>query len=335
MNNSVVLEVKNLKKYFPLTRGWFKKVVGYVKAVDGVSFYIGKGETVGLVGESGCGKTTLGRTILRLWEPTEGEIYLYIDETTYPLHSLRKKELKDVRQFMQIVFQDPYSSLNPRMQVKSILAEPLLLYRKVKKKELEEKIEKVLEVVGLKPEYMYRYPHEFSGGQRQRIALARALILNPKLLVADEPTSELDVSVQAQILNLMKELKHKFSLSYLLISHNLGVVRYLSERVLVMYLGKIVEEGKTEDLFSHPLHPYTEALLSAIPKTLPGKAGKKIILKGETPDPSSPPSGCPFHPRCQYKKKICEKKEAVLKEIVPGRYSSCHLAGELVLRGIE
>jgi len=333
--DEILLEVKNLKKYFPIQRGFLRRTVGYVRAVDRISFYIKKGETLGLVGESGCGKTTTGRCILRLIEPTSGEI-IFNDENAGRVHieRLDGEQMRRLRRNMQIVFQDPYSSLNPRLTLKRIVGEPLVVNKVCKGRELEERVAELLRAVGLRPEYMDRYPHAFSGGQRQRISLARALALNPKFIVADEPVSALDVSVQAQVLNLMEDLQEQFDLTYLFIAHNLSVIKHISDRVAVMYVGKLVESAETEELFLNPKHPYTEALMSAVPKPDPRARRERIVLAGEVADPANPPSGCYFHPRCRYAQEICRVEEPELREISPEHFVSCHLAERLQLRGV-
>ncbi|CAJ35344.1 ABC transporter ATP-binding protein [Methanocella arvoryzae] len=316
-----LIEIKDLKVYFPIQGGIFSRTVENVKAVDGVSFYIKKGETLGLVGESGCGKTTVGRSILMLTPPTSGEVLF---EGT-DLICCNRADLRKLRQNMQIVFQDPNSSLNPRMLVKDIVAEPLIINGMKKGEELDRKVAQLLETVGLNPTHANRYPHEFSGGQRQRIGIARALALNPKFIVLDEPTSSLDVSVQSQILNKLEELQRDLGLTYLFISHNLIVVKYLSDRVAVMYLGKIVESAKTDDLFAEPMHPYTQALLSAIPVPDPSIKTKRIILEGDVPTPINPPKGCRFHTRCRHRMDICDKVEPEFKDIGGEHFVACHL----------
>lgn len=336
MNNHLLLDVKNLRKHFPIQRGFFtSKTVGYVKAVDDVSFYIHEGETLGLVGESGCGKTTTGRLVLRAYDPTSGDVWFTdrkLGRVNIP--KLDKAQLAQLRQNMQLIFQDPYSSLNPRMTLLEIVGEPLYVNKVAQGKELKDRVAELLRVVGLRPEYMARYPHAFSGGQRQRIGVARALALHPQLVICDEPVSALDVSIQAQILNLLKDLQAQFKLTYLFISHDLSVVEHISDRVAVMYVGKLVESATTTELYTHPLHPYTEALLSAVPKPDPRLRTDAIILQGEVADPSNPPTGCYFHPRCRYKIDRCVTEEPVLREIAPEHFVSCHRAEELHLTGV-
>jgi peptide/nickel transport system ATP-binding protein len=331
-----LLEVKGLKMHFPIKRGFFRsKVVGHIKAVDGVNLFVHEGETLGLVGESGCGKTTTGRMILQAYKPTAGEIW-FQDQMMGRVNilNLEKQDLKHLRRNIQMIFQDPYSSLNPRMNLLQIVGEPLYVHGIAQGKELEDRVAELLKVVGLRPEYMSRYPHAFSGGQRQRIGVARALALHPQFIVCDEPVSALDVSIQAQTLNLLQDLQEEFGLTYLFISHDLSVVEHISDRVAVMYVGKLVESAKTEELFVNPKHPYTEALLSAVPKPNPRQRSEPIILQGEVADPANPPSGCYFHPRCRYKIDRCVTEEPVLEEVAPEHFVSCHRARELRLEGV-
>jgi len=317
-----LLEIKNLKKYFPVKAGVFRRTVAHVKAVDDISFHINKGETLGLVGESGCGKSTAGRTILRLLEATEGEITFEGQN----LLKLDKRELREMRKEMQIIFQDPYASLNPRMTVADIVGEPIDIHGlAANKKERNERVTEILDTVGLGTEYMKRYPHEFSGGQRQRIGVARALAVDPSLIIADEPVSALDVSIQAQVINLMQDLQKDFSLTYLFIAHDLSVVKHISDRVAVMYLGKLVEVADKQKLFDDPKHPYTQSLLSAIPVADPTYKSDRIILEGDVPSPVNPPSGCRFHPRCPYAMEICSEVEPEYKDYGEGHYAACHL----------
>jgi len=336
LREGVLLEVRGLKKYFPVRRGVFRRIVGWVKAVDDVDFFIQEGETLGLVGESGCGKTTTGRTILRLIEPTAGEILFRSKRLgrVVDIAKMKQREMKPLRREMQIIFQDPYSSLNPRMTVGDIVGEPLVVHRVARGKEKERKVVELLQAVGLKPEHMRRYPHEFSGGQRQRIGIARALALDPQLIVCDEPVSALDVSIQAQVLNLLEDLQDEFHLTYLFIAHDLSVVKHISDRVAVMYLGKIVELAETEELFTHPMHPYTEALLSAVPVPDPDYKKERILLQGDVPSPINPPPGCYFHPRCSYAKEICSKEAPKFVDMGGDHYVACHFAAELSLRGV-
>jgi oligopeptide transport system ATP-binding protein len=322
LENGVLLKVRNLKKYFPVRGGLFSKVIGYVQAVDGVSFDIKRGETLGLVGESGCGKTTAGRTILRLLEPTAGEVTFEGEN----IFKLDQEKLRKTRRNVQIIFQDPFGSLNPRMTVGDIVGESLIIHRIAKnKKEKEEIVKDLLETVGLNAGHVRRYPHEFSGGQRQRIGVARALALNPKLIVCDEPVSALDVSIQAQVINLLENLQEQFKLTYLFIAHDLSVVKHISDRVAVMYLGKIVELSSTLNLYDNPQHPYTEALLSAVPIPDPTLKKQRIVLEGDVPSPFKPPIGCRFHPRCKYSKSVCSQEEPELIDIGNEHYVACHL----------
>jgi peptide/nickel transport system ATP-binding protein len=330
-----LLEVRDLKKHFPIVRGFLKTVHGYVKAVDGVSFTVAEGETLGLVGESGCGKTTTGSCILRLIEPTSGQVTFYNGGKPIDMTALNEDQLRDTWCNMQMIFQDPYSSLNPRKTLKEIVGEPLEAHKAARGQELEDRVAQLLKVVGLRPEYMSRYPHAFSGGQRQRIGIARALALNPKLVVCDEPVSALDVSVQAQILNLLADLQREYQLTYLFVAHNLGVVKHISDRVAVMYVGKLVELADSATLFAHPLHPYTEALISAVPKPDPLMRRKRIVLAGEIANPANPPSGCYFHPRCRYAGDICSQEAPALRECAPGHLVACHFADRLTLAGLK
>ncbi len=330
-----LLEVRNLKKHFPLIRGALRRVTGMVKAVDGVSFSISKGETLGLVGESGCGKTTTGNCILRIIEPSDGEVFLHHKGETVDIRGLEKGQLRNAWTDMQMIFQDPYSSLNPRMTLKQIVGEPLVEHRIARGSELDDRVAHLLQIVGLRPEYMSRYPHAFSGGQRQRIGIARSLALNPEFIVCDEPVSALDVSVQAQILNLLQDLQAQFGLTYLFVAHNLSVVKHISNRVAVMYVGKMVELADAPDLFANPKHPYTEALISAVPKPDPLAKKTRIVLAGEVASPSNPPSGCYFHPRCRYAKDICKAETPVLEEVSPGHMAACHFASQLQLNGLD
>ena len=330
----IVLEVRGLKKYFPIEKGLLRRTVGHVKAVDDVSFTIRQGETLGLVGESGCGKTTLGRCILRAIEPTEGEVILKTrGGDQVDIKQLDKRALRDLRQEIQMVFQDPFSSLSPRMTVLDIIGEPLWAGG-VRGKALEEPVKELASLVGLNAGHLNRYPNAFSGGQRQRIGIARALATNPNLIVADEPVSALDVSIQAQILNLLQDLQEQLGLTYLFIAHDLSVVEHIADRVAVMYVGKIIELAETEKLYLQPKHPYTEALLSAVPKPDPRLEEDQIILTGEVANPANPPSGCYFHPRCQYARDRCRSETPALREVAPGRQVACHFAEELELRGV-
>ncbi len=336
LNSQPLVEVNNLKKYFPIERGLFRKVVGYVKAVDDISLTIHRNETVGLVGESGSGKTTFGRCILRAIEPTSGKVSYYPDSgEPVDVLALNKHDLNQARRKMQMIFQNPYSSLDPRKTVLQIVGEPLALHHIARGDELVDRVKELMDLVGLEIKHMNRYPHAFSGGQRQRIGVARALALNPEFIVADEPVSALDVSIQAQILNLLQDLKSELKLSFLFISHGLSVVKHISDRVVVMYVGKMVELADVGELFAQPRHPYTESLLSAIPKPDPEIKMKRIILQGDVASPSNPPSGCYFHPRCQYAKDICKTTAPAWQEISPNHFVACHRAGELKLSGVK
>ncbi len=329
-----LLQVTDLRHYYPVQAGVLGRTRGWVKAVDGVSFSISRGETLGLVGESGCGKTTTGRCILRVVQPTAGRILFHVDGREVSVGELDRRSLKGFRRNMQMIFQDPYASLNPRMTILDIVGEPLIVNGIAKGKELEGRVEEMLALVGLKREYLRRYPHSFSGGQRQRIGIARALVVNPKLVVADEPVSALDVSIQAQIINLLEDLQRTLDLTYLFIAHDISVVKHISRRIAVMYIGKLVELAPTAELLHQTMHPYTEALLSAVPRPNPHYRSDRIIMKGETPDVSRQTPGCVFHPRCQYARDLCTKQEPSLAEVRPGHFVSCHRAAELTLRGI-
>ena len=330
-----LLDVQGLRKHFAIRKGFLRRQVGVVRAVDDVSFHVEKGETLSLVGESGCGKTTTSRCILRALTPTEGRILFHAASGhVLDVAALSKRELQPLRRQMQMIFQDPFSSLNPRRTLLDIVAEPLVANGVGNKEERLARVIELLRLVGLRPEYMRRYPHAFSGGQRQRVGIARALALNPSLVVADEPVSALDVSVQAQILNLMQDLQAQLGLTYLFVAHDLSVVRLVSDRVAVMYVGRIVELALTEALFATPKHPYTEALLAAVPKPDPRLRGERLLLEGEVADPSDPPPGCHFHPRCPYATEQCRTETPTLQEIAPGHAVSCHRAWELSLRGV-
>ncbi|MGI6707229.1 MAG: ABC transporter ATP-binding protein [Clostridia bacterium] len=334
-DNNIILEVQSMKKYFPIRSGFLRKTIGYVKAVDDVNIYIREGETFGLVGESGCGKTTLGRCLLRAIEPTDGKTYFRgQDGNMMDVNGLDNNELRELRKEMQLIFQDPYSSLNPRMTVLNIIGEPLICNNIARGQELRDRVVELMEMVGLDSRHLERYPHAFSGGQRQRIGIARALATNPRFIVCDEAVSALDVSVQAQILNLLQDLQQQMNLSYLFISHDLGVIQHISDRVGVMYVGKVVETASNKELFSNPKHPYTEALLSAKPIPDPRIKSRRIILGGEVANPANPPSGCYFHPRCRYAKEICKHEEPEWRQVGPDHFTSCHFADELSLQGV-
>ncbi|MBM4026678.1 MAG: ABC transporter ATP-binding protein, partial [Planctomycetes bacterium] len=331
-----LLEIQNLCKYFPIERGLMRRVVGHVRAVDDVNLTVGHGKTLGLVGESGSGKTTLARCILRAIAPTSGRMIFRPQGQEVDIAGLPKKELRSIRRHMQMIFQDPYSSLDPRKTVYDIVSEPLRLNQVASGQVLEDRVKRLMERVGLSIKYMHRYPHAFSGGQRQRIGIARALALNPSLVVADEPVSALDVSVQAQILNLLRDLQSEFNLTYLFIAHDLSVIEHTSDEVAVMYVGRLVEQAPTKALFRTPRHPYTEALMASIPlpdpdRPLPVQGG----LEGELPDPAHPPGGCYFHPRCKYARPICSEQTPPWTEVGPGHHAACHFTRELTLQGIE
>ena len=322
VDGAPLLQVDSLKKYFPVTKGLvLMKTVGYVQAVDGISFTIKQGETLGLVGESGCGKTTTSKLILRLEEPTEGQILLDGED----IQTFKGQAMRDYRAQVQAVFQDPWSSLSPRMRVRDIVAEPLVVNRQVSKNEVQERVAEVMQQVGLHPDQAKNYPHEFSGGQRQRIAVASALVSYPKLIILDEPVSALDVSIRAQVMNLLKDLQDQYNVGYLLIAHNLATVRYMAHETAVMYLGQIVEYSETEELYKNPLHPYTKALFSAALPSHPDMVREEIVLTGEVPSPINPPSGCRFHPRCPFAMDKCAVEVPVEKEVAPGHRVSCHL----------
>lgn len=330
-----ILEVNHLKMYFPIRKGFLNKITGNVKAVDDVSFSIHGGETLSLVGESGCGKTTVGRCLVRAYQPTEGEIwYTNAARQRVNLADLDRKNLFPYRRELRMMFQDPYSSLNPRMTVLDIVGESLRINEGTHGKALENQVAELLGKVGLHPEYMRRYPHAFSGGQRQRIGIARTIALNPRVVIADEAVSALDLSVRAQILKLMQELQRELNFTYLFISHDLSVVEYMADRVAVMYVGKIVEMAKTADLYRQPLHPYTETLLSAVPKPNPAQRSKRIVVEGEIPDPANPPPGCYFHPRCRFAMETCKQVTPELKSLGEDHVVACHRAEELSLKGI-
>jgi len=328
--NQSLLEVRGLRKFFPITRGFLQRAVGQVRAVDGVDFTVNEGETLGLVGESGCGKTTASRCILRAIDPTDGEI-LYRTRTgrVVDLAALSPAELRPLRAEIQMIFQDPFSSLNPRMTLLDNVGEPLLVNGIGNRRERTDRVAELLRLVGLRPEFMHRFPHAFSGGQRQRIGIARALATGPRLLVADEPVSALDVSVQAQVLNLLLELQSRLRLTFLFVAHDLSVVRHISDRIAVMYVGQLVELAPTDDIFRQPQHPYTAALMRAVPIADPRVRATDGILGGEVPSPAAPPSGCYFHPRCRHAVARCRTEAPALREISPGHFTRCHLAGEV------
>ena len=333
--DDVFLEVNHLVKWFPIYRGFFKRVVGNVRAVDDVSFEVAHGETLALVGESGCGKTTTARCVMRAIEPTAGEVLFQTrDGRLVDLAPMNKMLLRELRGEMQMVFQDPFTSLNPRMSLLDIVGEPLLVHGVKSQTERADRVAELLRLVGLRPEYMRRFPHAFSGGERQRIGIARALALNPRLVVHDEPVSALDVSVQAQVINLLEELQEQLNLTYLFVAHDLSVVRHIADRVAVMYVGKIVEVGGTEEVFNNPKHPYTEALLLSVPVPDPKIRRERFVLEGEVANPANPPSGCYFHPRCRYAEDVCRTETPFLEEAGPGHFVSCHRFKELSLEGL-
>ena len=334
-SNKVILRADHVKKYFPITSSFLRRQIGNVYAVDDVSVFVREGETFGLVGESGCGKTTLGRTILRAIEPTGGTcMFTKKDGTEVDVFKLNKQELRETRRDMQMIFQDPYASLDPRMIIRDIVGEPLVYNSKLSKNEITDRVKELMAQVGLNPRHLERYPHAFSGGQRQRVGIARALATDPKFIVCDEAVSALDVSVQAQVINLLGKLQRELNLSYMFISHDLSVVHHISDRVGVMYVGKMVELAPGEEIFSHPLHPYTEALLSAKPIADPRIHNEKILLEGEIPNPANPPKGCYFHPRCRYCKDICKEQTPEYRELSHDHFVACHRAEELTLRSV-
>lgn len=338
IRDDAMLEVQDMKMHFPIRGGFFRRVVSHVKAVDGVNLFIRPGETLGLVGESGCGKTTTGRCIIRAYDPTAGRIlFRNGDGSVVDLAPMNDKTLKPYHRQIRMIFQDPYSSLNPRMPVVTLVGEPMKVNGVAKGQDLEDRVADLLRRVGLRPEYMRRYPHAFSGGERQRIGIARALSLDPRLVICDEAVSALDVSVRAQILNLLEDLQQEYHLTYLFIAHDLSVVEYICDRVAVMYVGKMVELATTDELYAQPQHPYTEALLSAVPQPDPliRDAKQRIVLEGDVPDPANPPSGCYFHPRCQYSDgSTCKIESPTLRETTPGHFVACHYAEKLTLRGV-
>ncbi|WP_442881886.1 ABC transporter ATP-binding protein [Devosia sp.] len=337
MPDDVLISVRNLKKYFPITAGWLRKEIGTVKAIDDVSLDIRKGETFGLVGESGSGKSTVARLMLRAYTLTDGSILFRRDSgDVVDISSLNERQMREMRREMQMIFQDPYSSLNPRMNLLELVGEPLVIHGVGSQSEIRDRVAELLKVVGLRPEFLLRYPHAFSGGQRQRIGIARALALNPSFIAADEAVSALDVSVAAQNINLLQDLQEQFGLTYLFITHDLGMVEHIADRIGVMYLGRLMEIADTDDLFARPLHPYTEALMASVPQPDPrgNRTRKRVPLKGEIANPANPPTGCTFHPRCPYAQERCRTDVPALREVAAGRQVRCHFAGELDLAGV-
>ena len=330
----ILLDIQGLKKYFPVQQGFLRRTTGYIKAVDNVSMSVYAGETLGVVGESGCGKTTMGRCLVKLYEPTGGKVLLKTPQKTLSITELDQEDQRLFRSNAQIIFQDPFASLNPRMNILETVGEPLLVNGIAKGRELEERVKEVITQVGLRVEHLRRFPHSFSGGQRQRVGIARALVVHPSLIVADEPVSALDVSIQAQILNLLKDLQAEYGLTYIFVSHNMAVVRYISDRIAVMYAGKLVELGEKNEVLNHPRHPYTELLLAAVPRTVDRKREQRIITPGEPPDLGNLPKGCVFQARCKYVKDLCKQEEPPLRPIGNNHFASCHFVEELDLQGI-
>lgn len=330
-----LLEIQNLSKYFPIKQGFLRRVMGYTKAVDDVSFQVAKGETLGIVGESGCGKTTLGRTILRLYDPTAGSIRFHLEDRSLAVESLAPEEKRLFRRRAQMIFQDPFASLNPRMNILETVGEPLRVNGVAKGSELEDRVAAIIQQVGLRVEHLRRYPHSFSGGQRQRIGIARALVVNPRLVVADEPVSALDVSIQAQILNLLQELQGEFDLTYLFVSHDMSVIRYICDRIAVMYAGRLVELGPKNEVLEQPRHPYSAMLLAAVPRTAKGARGKRLITAGEPPDPANLPVGCVFQDRCRHVEDICRTEAPPAVAVDERHFATCHFADQLELEGIS
>lgn len=333
-SNDALLDVQGLKKYFPIQQGFLRRTVGFVKAVDNVNLRVKAGETLGVVGESGCGKSTLGRCLIRLYEPTDGKIYLNVDGQRLSVTELDSHQMRTFRKSAQIIFQDPFSSLNPRMNILESVGEPLLVNGLARGRELEDRVKEVITQVGLRVEHLRRFPHSFSGGQRQRVGIARALVVKPKLVVADEPVSALDVSIQAQILNLLEDLQAQYNLTYIFVSHNMAVVRYISNRIAVMYAGKLVELGEKQEVLAHPRHPYTELLLAAVPRTVDRQRGHRLVTPGEPPDLANLPKGCVFQTRCKYVKERCRTEEPQLRALGENHFMSCHFAEDLMLQGI-